>query len=97
MADSYSDVVRQDTKLKRRQDEWGFRAEFFHDIELPPRTWAVDGVVQIEDLTHAALFEAVNNSEGRKPVVTVSAPLHIELMRITGFGIPYKHAQRKVA
>lgn len=88
MGDVYGDLERMQDEANRRARPWRFRADFFHDSSLPPGTWAVDGEPQEAQLTEDNLLAAVNR-EGKKPTVTVSAPLHLVIGRIIGFTPPY--------
>jgi hypothetical protein len=72
--------------LRRR---WAFWAVFVHDAELPRGAWAVDGVIRSEPFNEENLTAAVRREGAKKPVVAVSAPLHIDIAAIIGFHPPY--------
>jgi hypothetical protein len=83
--------------MQNRQEElrrrWGPRARYEHDPRLEPSTWMVDGEVQEGPLTEEALNTALLREGAAKVVVTVSAPLHLDLCKITGFMPAYVRRQ----
>ena len=81
----------------KRRREWEFRATIYHDVDLEPRTWAVDGEVQDVDLTEENLLEAIAARSPAKPLVTVGPPLHLFIARITGFQPPYRHVMEELS
>jgi len=77
--------AERDAKAKK----WRFFANYVHDTDLPPATWAVDGVVQEVELTEETLRKAVLREGRVKPVVAVSAPLHMTITKWIGWHPPY--------
>lgn len=97
MSYDYDMARRIEKQNAARAKAWRFRADFFHDVELPSKTWAVDGVHQEDELNEANLLAAVNREGIQKPVVTVGPPCHIYIARIIGFQPPYRHVMAELA
>lgn len=86
-----ADLERMERESVERRHTWEFRGTFYFDIELPQASWAVDDEIQTAELTEDNLRAATRAKAPAKPVVTVSAPLHLVIGRIIGFTPPYRH------
>ena len=87
--DTTAERDRIEAAFAARERRWRPRARYVHDLELPPRTWTVDGEVQAGELTEASLEALLLREGSGKKEVHVSAPLHVALAGIIGFFPPY--------
>lgn len=78
-----------DAERDKKAKKWAFFATFVHDTDLPPSTWTVDGVVQAEELTEETLRRAAMREGAKKPLIAVSAPLHLTISEWIGWHPPY--------